>query len=83
MDKLEELSNDIYLHMLSNGFVWSFEDGRRTPEPSEIADGIESLISRLATEPDGTGIQGGRIYINKYEGEYDVFIHYGTIRPNG
>ena len=80
---LDTLAEELYIHMLTHGFVWKFEDGERTPEPSEISVGIERLIEMLKDEPNGTGVQGGRIYINKQEGVYDVYVHYGGIPDPG
>lgn len=78
VDKASDLAHDLHMHFLSHNFGWRYGKELRTPLPDEIQEGIDKLIERISGEPDGTGIESGRIYINKTDGEYNVYAHFGT-----
>lgn len=80
MTEHSDLAFDIHMHMIRMGYKWKQDGELVTPSPEDIQVGIDRLIERLSDEPVGTGIQGGRLYINKQEGVYDVFIHIGEVK---
>lgn len=82
VDKASDLAHDLHMHFLTHNFEWRYDQELRTPLPDEIHEGLDRLIDRLSDEPDGTGIESGRIYINKTNGEYNVYGHFGTVKPD-
>jgi hypothetical protein len=73
---LDEITQQIYLHLLSHGYTWKIDGERVVPSLELVREKVSVCLDHIE---DNQTIEFGRILIKRSSGHTDIYMHIGEV----